>query len=159
MVSSVTSVKYLYKYVYKGDDAANITIEENDNDRVINHDEIRCYIETRYISPVEACYRILSKPLQSKSHSIVRLSVHIPNQQSIVIDDISDDTTVSAALARTSTLLAFFELNARDQSAKQYTYAEMDVKCTNGLNENPTSIVLDVCMVKQSCNFRQHRPF
>ena len=104
VVSSVKSVKYLYKYVYKGYDAANITIEENDNDRVINHDEIRSYIETRYVSPVEACYRIM----QGKTHSIVRLSVHLPNQQSIVIDDINDDTTVAAALARTSTLLAFF---------------------------------------------------
>ena len=75
-VSSVKSVKYLYKYVYKGYDAANITIEENDTDRVIDHDEIRSYIETRYVSPVETCYLILSKHLQGKSHSIVRLSVH-----------------------------------------------------------------------------------
>ena len=98
VVSSVKSVKYLYKYVYKGYDAANITIEENDNDRVINHDKIRSYsIETRYVSPVEACYFILSKPLQGKSHSIVRLPVHLPNQQSIVIDDINDDTAVSYA--------------------------------------------------------------
>ena len=43
----------------------------------------------------------------------------------IVIDDINDYTTVSDALARTSTLLAFFELNERDQSARQYTYAEI----------------------------------
>ena len=42
----------------------------------------------------------------------------LPNQQSIVIDDLNDDTAVSAALTRTSTLLAFFELNERDHSAR-----------------------------------------
>ena len=76
VLSSVRSVKYLYNYVYKGYDAANITFAETDNERVINHNEIRSYIETRYVSPVEACYRILSKPLQNKSHSNIRLSVH-----------------------------------------------------------------------------------
>ena len=56
-------MKYLYKYVYKIYNAANIIIEESNNERVINHDEVRSFIETRYASPVEACYRILSKPL------------------------------------------------------------------------------------------------
>ena len=50
-----------------------LIFKETDNERVINHDEIRSYIETRYVSPVEACYRILSKPLQNKRHSIIRL--------------------------------------------------------------------------------------
>ena len=78
--SSVQLVKYLNKYVYKGHDAASITIEGTYNETVINHDEIRSYVETRYISSVEACYCIFSKPLQGKSHSIVRLSVYLPEQ-------------------------------------------------------------------------------
>jgi len=40
----------LYKYIYKGHDAAAIT-----NNVIINHDEIRNFIETRYVGPVEAC--------------------------------------------------------------------------------------------------------
>ena len=75
--------------------------------------EIRNYIGTRYISPVETSYRILSKPLQYKSHSITRLSVHLPKQQSILIKDLNDDVAVAAALNRTSTLLAYFELNKK----------------------------------------------
>ena len=53
-MSSVKSVKYLYKYVYKGYNAANIIIEESNNMRVINHDEVCSFLETRYLSPVEA---------------------------------------------------------------------------------------------------------
>ena len=76
VVSSVKSVKYLYKYVYKAYDAANIIVEESNNERLINHDEVRSFIETRYVNPVEACYRILSKPFQC-SHSIIHLAVHL----------------------------------------------------------------------------------
>ena len=87
--------------MYKGYDAANITFEETDNKRVINHDEIRPYIETRYVSPVEACYRILSKPLQNRSYSIIRLFLHLP-------DDINYEIAVEAALNRMNTILAYF---------------------------------------------------
>ena len=68
--------------------------------------EIRNYIETRYVSPDEACYCILSKPLQCKSHSITHLSVHLPKQQSIVIEDLNDDVTVVAALNRYSNFIS-----------------------------------------------------
>ena len=46
MVSSVRSVKYLYKYIYKGHDAANEAIEDVNNKAIINQDKIRNYIET-----------------------------------------------------------------------------------------------------------------
>ena len=47
VVSSVKFVKYVYKYVYKGYDAANIIVEESNNERIINYDEVRSFIETR----------------------------------------------------------------------------------------------------------------
>ena len=52
VVYSVKSVKYLYKYVYKGHDAANIIVEESNNERLINNDDVRSFIETRYVNPV-----------------------------------------------------------------------------------------------------------
>ena len=125
VVSSVKSVKYLYKYVYKGYNAANIIVEESNNARLINHDEVRSFIETRYVNPVEACYHILTKSLQCKSHSIIRLAVQLPQQQSIIINDIDDDVAVEAALNRSSTLLAYFDFNKEDISARHYTYTEI----------------------------------
>jgi len=35
------------------------------------------------VGPVEACWRILEKKLQDKSHIIVRLPAHLPNQQNV----------------------------------------------------------------------------
>ena len=64
VVSSIKAVKYLYKYIYKGHDAAAITIGDIQNESsAIDYDEIQTYTETRYVGPVEACWRILSKPL------------------------------------------------------------------------------------------------
>ncbi|XP_067214192.1 uncharacterized protein [Linepithema humile] len=83
VVSSIKSVKYLYKYIYKGHDVAAITIEPITENVIIDHDEIiskHNYIETRYVGPVEACWRILGKKLQDKSHTIMRLPVHLPNE-------------------------------------------------------------------------------
>ncbi|XP_067214183.1 uncharacterized protein [Linepithema humile] len=59
VVSSIKSVKYLYKYIYKRHDVAAITIEPITENVIIDHDEIHNYIKTRYVGPVETCWRIL----------------------------------------------------------------------------------------------------
>ena len=67
----------------------------------------------------------MNKPLQGKSHSIVSLSVHLPEQRSIVIKDLNDSESVEAALNRSSTLLVHFELNRSYSTARHYTYTEI----------------------------------
>jgi len=51
------------------------------NNVTINHDKIRNFIEICYVGPVEACWRILEKKLQNKSHTIMRLPIHLPIKQ------------------------------------------------------------------------------
>jgi len=55
VVSSIKSVKYLYKYIYRRHDAAAITIEPVTNNVINDHDEIHNFIETCYVGRVEAC--------------------------------------------------------------------------------------------------------
>ncbi|XP_011872670.1 PREDICTED: uncharacterized protein LOC105564699, partial [Vollenhovia emeryi] len=124
IVSSIRSVKYLYKYIYKGHDAASVIIGEN-LDKTIIHDEIQDFIEARYVGPVEACWRILSKSLQEKSHSIFRLPVHLPNEHSVIIDDNINNDAIRSAIERVTMLLDYFKLNARDEEAKQYLYSDI----------------------------------
>lgn len=125
IVTSIRSVKYMYKYVYKGHDAANVVIGECDNnDRIINHDEIHDFIESRYVGPSEACYRILSKPLQDKSHSIIRLPVHLPKEHSVVISNDANNIEVHLEQA-SSMLLDYFKLNIEDEDARQYLYKDI----------------------------------
>lgn len=69
MVSSIMAVKYLYKYIFKGHDRANVVIDNLGEEREINHDEIKEFLDARYVGPSEACWRIFNKPLQEKSLS------------------------------------------------------------------------------------------
>lgn len=62
--ASVKSVKYLYKYVYKGHDAAKMVIA-NGGENVLIHDEIKNFVEMRYVAPHEGIF--LCQPFFSKS--------------------------------------------------------------------------------------------
>jgi len=121
-VSSIKSVKYLYKYIYKGHDVAAITVEPITENVIVDHDEIHNYIEARYVGPVEATWRILEKKLQDKSHTVVRLPVHLPNEQNIVIESRSNEETIISAIDQVTMLIDYFALNSRDEEAKQYLY-------------------------------------
>ncbi|KYN18615.1 hypothetical protein ALC57_09070, partial [Trachymyrmex cornetzi] len=129
IISSIKSVKYLYKYIYKGHDVAAITIEPITDNVIIDHDEIRNFIETRYVGPVEACWRILEKKLQDKSHSIVRLPVHLPNEQNVIIEnEVIEEAMTDASRDSEShftMLIDYFSLNLRDEEARQYLYVEI----------------------------------
>ena len=126
--SSIKSVKYLHKYIYKGHDAASVTIiDSNDNSSVIEHDEITQFIETRFIGPSEAVWRILSKPLHDKSHNIVRLAVHFLNYQNVIILFNPDETEINSALEQVSMLIDYFSLNLRDLEARKYFYVDIPV--------------------------------
>ena len=105
VVSSIKAVKYLYKYIYKGHDAANIIITDVQNETRIDHDEVHNYIDKRYVGPVEAAYRILSKELQDKSHSITRLPIHLPNEQCVYIPENPDEAIIAINMENSSSML------------------------------------------------------
>ena len=111
---TVRSVKYLYKYTFKGHDRATIELD---------FDEVRRYLDTRYVGPPEACWRLLEFPLHDRSHVICRLAVHELNQQVMVFEEGS----ARAALHnhQTTTLLAWFQLNVEDSEARDLLYTEI----------------------------------
>ncbi|XP_074099928.1 uncharacterized protein LOC141528005 [Cotesia typhae] len=145
VVSTVSAVKYLYKYVYKGHDKAGITIngqlqtrstssvpesngqstKQSESYAVINHDEIKNFVDTRYVGPVEGAWRILCKNLQDKSHSVICLPVHLPNEQNITISDDCDENGLIQALQKRSMLIEYFSLNERDLSARRFIYSDI----------------------------------
>lgn len=78
VVSSIKSVKYLHKYIYKGHDAATVTINETSSDEnIINHDEIKDHIEARYVGPVEACWRIFNTCIKGVIPLYVCLCIYL----------------------------------------------------------------------------------
>src|SRR2546429_2100799 len=88
--SSIRSVKYLYKYVYKGHDRVIISIRDSKD----SHDEITNYLNARYVSASESCWRLFKFGLQQRSHTVMRLPVHMPDQQTVFFPEGEDLSSV-----------------------------------------------------------------
>lgn len=120
--ASVKSVKYLYKYVYKGHDAASVKIT---SDSTLNHDEILSFVEGRYVSAPEAMWRLNEFSMSEKSHTVIRLAIHLPDQQPIVYQDGQEVQAVENASVKKTTLTAWFDLNSKDPQASTILYSEI----------------------------------
>ena len=101
--SSVKTVKYLHKYVFKGPDRGVL-----ETDEVI--DEIKEFLEGRYVAAQEACWRLFGFETNNKSHSICRLPIHLPNQQYVTFQEGTSLQSVIDQNTETK-LTKFFELN------------------------------------------------
>ncbi|XP_071714540.1 uncharacterized protein [Rutidosis leptorrhynchoides] len=127
------AIKYLFKYLNKGPDRATIVIQENltistssEPEKIIEVDEIKNYLDCRYLSPCEAVWRMFSFDIHYSKPSVIKLSYHLPNQQSVTLHD---SESLPALLQRESIketmFTQWFELNKRDANARKLTYAKL----------------------------------
>jgi len=58
--TSFSAVKYLFKYIYKGYDCAHVQFTERDGQQAVFIDEIKDFIDSRYVSAIEAAWRLFS---------------------------------------------------------------------------------------------------
>nr|GEV52693.1 hypothetical protein [Tanacetum cinerariifolium] len=88
------AIKYLCKYLNKGPDRATIAIPENVANghgvtpkTVTIVDEIKNYLNCRYLAPCEAVWRILSFDIHYAYPSVMKLNFYLPNQNPITLRD------------------------------------------------------------------------
>ncbi|KAF8791239.1 hypothetical protein HNY73_006135 [Argiope bruennichi] len=60
-----------------------------------------------------------------KSRTVVRLAVHLPDQQTVVYEDGQEEQAVARAATKQTTLTAWFELNKNDQESHIYLYTDI----------------------------------
>ncbi len=83
--TSVTVVKYLYKYVYKGHNHAQVDVGPVDVTAPDGtapaqphmRDEIKIYLDGRYVSAYEASHRLYDFDLHKEHPNVVRLTLHL----------------------------------------------------------------------------------
>ncbi|CAN1164951.1 ATP-dependent DNA helicase PIF1 [Linum perenne] len=86
-------------------------------------DEIAQYLDCRSISSYEAVWRLLSFQIHERDPNVVRLSIHLPNQQPISYDAAQPVHSIVARPSCTNTMLTqWFLLNQRYPSARNLTY-------------------------------------
>jgi hypothetical protein len=118
LCSSIRLVKYLYKYVYKGHDRANVTIV----------DEIQTFLDCRYLCAQEACWRLFQFEMEHNHHTIYRMQLHSPDNQRVYFQEGEEAEAVEAAGEKMTMLMGWFELNSHDIEARQLLYAEVGEK-------------------------------
>ncbi|KAL5148491.1 ATP-dependent DNA helicase PIF1 [Glycine soja] len=89
-----TSIKYLFKYINKGYDRVTAVLIDEDNDQTENggthNDEIKEYLDCRYICPCESTWRIFGFPIHGRKLVVERLHFHLPGQHSVLYEDHDD---------------------------------------------------------------------
>ena len=82
--ATIASIKYLYKYIYKGSDKTFISIEERQTNIIKECDD---FIEFRYFGAAEACWRIFEFKLNKIYPTVQALPVHLPQKQMITFNE------------------------------------------------------------------------
>ncbi|CAN1188394.1 hypothetical protein LINPERPRIM_LOCUS35369 [Linum perenne] len=128
------AIKYLFKYINKLPYRATATIvsaqPSNVNNAASNSDvgyvdEIKAFMDCRYITPGEACWRLFKFDLYNNNPSVQRLSYHLPGQQPVFSNMNSTmDELLEAEHAHTSMLREWMEMNKHHMEARQYTFLE-----------------------------------
>ncbi|XP_078437639.1 uncharacterized protein LOC144708259 [Wolffia australiana] len=133
--SSIQSVKYLYKYVYKGHDriqarvsptSAITDIGIGNNPQNNPHDEAQQYLDARYVSASEAFWRICEFSMQKMYPTVFALQVHDENMQTVVF---AEGETISEVMDRSerTPLTEWMHYNRehpQDNLARQMLYCD-----------------------------------
>ncbi|EOA28676.1 hypothetical protein CARUB_v10024900mg [Capsella rubella] len=128
-----TTIKYLFKYITKGVDMATMKIkrkqavdrnkEESESQEEIN--EIKNYLECRYLSACEATWRIFAFDIHERKPAVTRLSLHLPNQQRITYPEGARLEYILSKEGIDKTMLTeWFEMNKRCPEARKLTYIQ-----------------------------------
>lgn len=91
-VFDIQSIKYMYKYIYKGPDRAAIQCGVPDESGTIIYDETNKFLDTRIVSAPEGCWHIFRYKMQEKSHAIIRLPLHLKGDETVMWnEDLSEE--------------------------------------------------------------------
>ena len=115
---TIQSVKYLFKYVYKGPDKASVKLIHADvglpetpphNNAPRNIDEIANYVDSRYVSACTALWHIFGYNMARHHPAVYRLQLHLPNQQLIHYEEGNEENALRQAAERHTMLTAYFQ--------------------------------------------------
>lgn len=125
-------LKYLFKYVTKGQDCAKFYLTKLAKGQDTSFDcststvnEVKEYLDCRYICEQDAVWRILGFDIHRHFPAIERLVVHLPNMNSIHIHPNANlARVVSNSFVRRTTLTEWFVTNRTHPEARDLTYCD-----------------------------------
>ncbi|CAJ0602621.1 unnamed protein product [Cylicocyclus nassatus] len=97
----------------------NVYLNEK-KEKCLNLDMREVYRLARYVSHMEAAYRILRYPMHYTMHTVITLIPHLPNEEPIYFT-----STAKPPKRKKSKLLAYFDLVKEDDRARNMTWVEV----------------------------------
>ena len=116
------AVKYLFKYINKGNDRVTAVIVASHQKKNPNYhlDEVNMYYDCRYISPIEATWRIFMFDIQLRDPSVERLSFHLEDEQTVIFSENEPmDAILSKPSVKNSMFLGWMEANKVYEEARE----------------------------------------
>jgi len=115
---SIRAVKYIHKYIYKGGDQATVHLKSE-------KDEIKRYLNGRYIGPTEAIWRIFEFKVHEELRSVTHLAIHLPGEQAIYFPDGLNRQELQEQIENSkTTLTAFFSYHHQYSDGRELLYHE-----------------------------------
>jgi hypothetical protein len=125
VTTGIKAVKYIYKYIYKGDDRALVRLDTGEQvPRAPN--ELKNFVDSRYICARQAAWRLLHYTMHDIFPPVVRLVFNMQGLHQIVYSDHGDvDESLTREANNTSMLLDFFWVcREHPEVTQNITYAE-----------------------------------
>jgi hypothetical protein len=121
------SVKYLFKYIHKGIDYICAVLKEKglQDDQV---DETKKYLEMRYISTIEACWRLYGFHIHYQDLPVGRLNYHLENEQQVIFPDSAKVANILRKGVRQTKFIEWMEANKKYIVVRELTYADFPTK-------------------------------
>lgn len=116
--ASVESIKYINKYIYKGHDRTTVELRDDQQ-----RDEVKEYLDARYIGSVESCWHIFEFGMHAESPTVYRLPVHLEDDQLVYYNaDENLNDVLERGATKETPLTAWFKINQSNPEARTTTY-------------------------------------
>ena len=87
------------------------------------NNEVEQFLNSRYISAAEDVWKLLNLPITDRSHAVVKLAWHLPDQHSLIYQEGMEEEALMRGQLHT-TLTASFEKNRLNESARSILYPD-----------------------------------
>ena len=114
------TVKYQFKYEFKGNDQATVTLLQEDPGKPKN--EVKEFVNSRMIDAHQSIWRIFEYPLHGRYPAVMRLAVHEEDKQFVTFQKGQEDAAIDNP--KKTTLMAWFEYNKLNNDAEGDNYDE-----------------------------------
>ncbi|XP_058784184.1 uncharacterized protein LOC131658953 [Vicia villosa] len=127
-----TSIKYLFKYIHKGYDRIGASVVAFKSNTGLRHecvDEIKQYLDCRYVYPSEACWRIFSYKVHGRKPAVERMFFHLIGEKAVYYKDCEQmEHVLENASVTKSMLTSWLVANGTYEEAQSLTYGEFVTK-------------------------------